>query len=93
MLSSKNHRDGDTIRILALFSAAKVTVEERDVKYRVGGLIVTTSGLLLTSDKIRWLLPGSKENPVTATEQSISNLIEVVKQLCHNKTKKNHCTV
>ena len=81
MLSSKHHRDGDSIRFLALFSSARLAFDDSDVKLKAGGLVVTTSTLLLTGDNIQWLLPGSNEMPTTQAEQTISNLIEVVTNL------------
>lgn len=78
MTSSKYHRDGDAVRILALFSNASLKLEDHEKKLKIGGLVITTSSLILTEDKIHWLLPESCESPVKFTEQAISNLIEVI---------------
>ncbi|XP_011301972.1 serine/threonine-protein kinase 11-interacting protein isoform X2 [Fopius arisanus] len=79
MASSKFKRSGDAIRILALFSSAALQLENEHVKpIRIGGLVVTTSSLILTEDSIHWLLLDSVETPLMLTEQAISNLIEVI---------------
>ncbi|XP_015116002.1 serine/threonine-protein kinase 11-interacting protein isoform X2 [Diachasma alloeum] len=79
MASSKFKRAGDAVRILALFSSAALQLENQEVKpIKIGGLVVTTSSLILTDDHVHWLLPDSVETPVKLTEQGISNLIEVI---------------
>lgn len=78
MISSRHHRNDDVVRIFALFSSATLKLEKHVVKLNIGGLLVTTSSLMLTEDNIHWLLPESNEIPVKLTEQVISNLIEVV---------------
>ncbi|XP_044002674.1 serine/threonine-protein kinase 11-interacting protein isoform X2 [Aphidius gifuensis] len=78
MSLSAYHRNGDAVRILALFSSATLKLEDNEKKLNIGGLVITTSSLILTEDKIHWLLPESNETPIKFTEQAISNLIEVI---------------
>ncbi|XP_063981535.1 serine/threonine-protein kinase 11-interacting protein isoform X2 [Diachasmimorpha longicaudata] len=79
MTLSKYKRAGDAVRILALFSSAALQLEKQKVKpINIGGLVVTTSSIILTGDNVHWLLPDSVETPVKLAEQGISNLIEVI---------------
>ncbi|XP_034937673.1 serine/threonine-protein kinase 11-interacting protein isoform X2 [Chelonus insularis] len=78
MMASKYYRTNDAVRIFALFSSAKLNLENQPVKLKIGGLLITTSTLILTEDKLNWLIPDSNNDPAKLTEQAMSNLIEVV---------------
>ncbi|XP_057325391.1 LOW QUALITY PROTEIN: serine/threonine-protein kinase 11-interacting protein [Microplitis mediator] len=82
MAGSKYHKENDAVRIFAIFSFANLDLGDRDVKINMAGLLVTTSSLIITEDKMHWLLPEINEEPVKLTEQSISNLIEVISDGC-----------
>lgn len=47
-------------------------------KVKVGGIVITKSTLLVMQDKMQWLIPNSSQVPVLASEQAMSNLLEVV---------------
>ncbi|XP_058800960.1 serine/threonine-protein kinase 11-interacting protein isoform X2 [Phymastichus coffea] len=75
--SSKNHKEEDAIRLLAIFSSAVLKFAHETQKLKVSSLIVTSSTLIITQDKIHWLLSGSNKLPSIVAEQGMSNLIEV----------------
>ncbi|XP_014213511.1 serine/threonine-protein kinase 11-interacting protein [Copidosoma floridanum] len=76
--SSKSHRENDSVRLLALFSSAVLTLSIDTVKLKVSSLIVTQNNLIVTQDKIDWLLSDNSDKlPTIASEQAMSNLIEV----------------
>ncbi|KAK0157378.1 hypothetical protein PV328_011126 [Microctonus aethiopoides] len=77
MMSSRHYRDSDAVRIFAVFSSASLQLEMNVVKIEIGGLLVTTSSLVLIDDKMHWLHSQTNETPSKFTEQPISNLIEV----------------
>lgn len=85
MMSSRHYRDSDAVRIFALFSSATLQLEMNVVKNEVGGLLVTTSSLVLIDDKMHWLHSQTNEMPSKIGEQPISNLIEVVNDIYKNK--------
>lgn len=76
--SSKDHKEDDSIGLLALFSSALLKLSAETVKLKVASLIVTSSALVVTQDKVHWLLPGNNKLPTIVAEQGMSNLIEVV---------------
>ncbi|XP_015584680.1 serine/threonine-protein kinase 11-interacting protein isoform X4 [Cephus cinctus] len=75
--SSKHYRENDSIRLLAMFSFATLRFENRNVKLKMSGLVITSSALVIIEDKMHWLMPGNPEIPAIMTEQHMSNLIEV----------------
>ncbi|XP_074114306.1 serine/threonine-protein kinase 11-interacting protein isoform X2 [Cotesia typhae] len=80
--NSKYMRDNDAVRIFAIFSFASLDIGERTVQINMAGLLVTTSSIIVTEDKLHWMLPETNEEPIKLTEQSISNLIEVISDGC-----------
>lgn len=76
--SSKNHKEEDATRLLALFSSAILKSTHETQKLKVSSLIITSSTLVVTQDKVQWLLPGNNKLPSIVAEQGMSNLIEVV---------------
>ncbi|CAK9800788.1 Serine/threonine-protein kinase 11-interacting protein [Anthophora quadrimaculata] len=71
----KNHQDGDSMRLLALFSSASLKHQNLEDQLKLSSLIVTTSVLVICN--MQWLLPGNKEAPRVIREQAMSNLIGV----------------
>lgn len=68
----------DEIRFLACFTRASFTQGDREINLKSGCLIVTGSTILLTGEKLQWLLPMDGIKPDIIAEHTISNLIEVV---------------
>ncbi|XP_043287960.1 serine/threonine-protein kinase 11-interacting protein isoform X2 [Venturia canescens] len=79
---SSNWKSWEEIRILAFFTLASFTQNDDKMKLKSGGLIVTDSAILLTGEKVQWLLPISEEKPQIIAEHAISNLIEVGHRRC-----------
>ena len=81
--TSKNHREEDPVRLLAMFSSAIVKSENGSTKLNISGLVTTSSALIMLKDNLQWLLP-DKKAPSIAVEQALNNLIAVV---CIEKKK------
>lgn len=75
----KNYQDGDSVRLLALFSSALLKYEDLKVQLKLSSLIVTASVLVICN--MQWLLSGSNETPNIIREQAMSNLIGVVSNI------------
>ncbi|XP_076231714.1 uncharacterized protein LOC143177580 isoform X2 [Calliopsis andreniformis] len=73
--SCKNYQEGDSVRLLALFSSALLKYQDLKIQLKLSSLIVTASVLIICN--MQWLLPGSKETPHVIREQAMSNLIGV----------------
>ncbi|XP_012140983.2 uncharacterized protein LOC100876018 isoform X1 [Megachile rotundata] len=71
----KNYQDGDTVRLLALFSSALLKYQDLKVELKLSSLIVTASVLVVCN--MQWLLPGNNEMPHIIREQAMSNLIGI----------------
>ncbi|XP_029051044.2 serine/threonine-protein kinase 11-interacting protein isoform X1 [Osmia bicornis bicornis] len=71
----KNYQDGDSVRLLALFSSALLKYQDLKVQLKLSSLIVTASVLVICN--MQWLLSGSNETPNIIREQAMSNLIGV----------------
>ncbi|XP_076294783.1 uncharacterized protein LOC143215989 isoform X2 [Lasioglossum baleicum] len=69
----KNHQDGDTVRLLALFCSGSLKCQNAEVQQKLSSLILTTTALVICN--MHWLLPGSKEVPHVIKEQPLSNVI------------------
>jgi hypothetical protein len=76
--SSKNNKEEDSIRLLALFSSAVLKSPQDIKKFKISSLIITSSTLIVMQDKIHWLLSENNKIPTIVAEQGMSNLIEVV---------------
>ncbi|XP_043250529.1 serine/threonine-protein kinase 11-interacting protein isoform X4 [Colletes gigas] len=70
-----NFQEGDTVRLLALFSSALLKYQGLEVQLKLSSLIVTASVLVICN--IQWLLPGNKEAPQIIRKQPMSNLIGI----------------
>ncbi|XP_076624438.1 serine/threonine-protein kinase 11-interacting protein isoform X2 [Colletes latitarsis] len=70
-----NFQEGDTVRLLALFSSALLKYQGLEVQLKLSSLIVTASVLVICN--IQWLLPGNKEAPQIIRKQVMSNLIGI----------------
>lgn len=71
----KNYQNGDTVRLLALFSSALLKYQDLKVELKLSSLIVTASVLVVCN--MQWLLPGNDEMPHIIREQAMSNLIGI----------------
>lgn len=78
LLTSKNYRKSDIVRLLAIFSSAIAKSEKCTTKLNTSGLVTTSSTLIMLEDNLQWLLPDYKKTPAIAVEQALSNLITVV---------------
>lgn len=79
LLTSKNHRTSDLVRLLAMFSSATAKSEKCSTKLSTSGLVTTSSTLIMLEDNLQWLLPDYNKTPAIAVEQALSNLIAVVR--------------
>ncbi|XP_043479640.1 serine/threonine-protein kinase 11-interacting protein isoform X2 [Leptopilina heterotoma] len=77
LLTSKNHRTSDHVRLLAMFSSAIAKSEKCTTKLSTSGLVTTSSTLIMLEDNLQWLLPDYNKTPAIAVEQALSNLIAV----------------
>lgn len=80
LMSSKCNKDINPVSLLAIISSAVLTLSTVVTKLYTTCLILTSSHLIVTQDKIDWLLPDYNILPVIASEQTISNLIKVVRR-------------
>ncbi|XP_051160698.1 serine/threonine-protein kinase 11-interacting protein isoform X2 [Leptopilina boulardi] len=92
LLTSKNHRQSDLVRLLAIFSSAIVKSEKCTTKLNTSGLVTTSSTLIILEDNLQWLLPDHNKTPAIAIEQALSNLIAVDIEV-DSKTENGNATL